>query len=381
MRRARSIAAETQLDGQEGLTGGHDLAGDGHAVSRRSLLKAGAVAAGGIGALSALPGVAGASSRLAGGSRPAAAGGLTGYEGLYACVGILTTASYWIGPKAALQRAEQVYPGVQTLFTGVTSDDDSALVPVIEEVLTKKPRGLMIEPSSPQAVQQVIEKARSQGVPSVTVNCAYLATGAEVGYVGFSRSDQGALVAQTLVPLLKGKKGRVLGQVFSLSAPAMVDVFQGFKSEMHALRPDITVQEVNDQGDVTYGTTLVSELLSSHSDIIGIGGLDTASGQIAANAVKATKRTDVAIVAGAIDEAQTQYWPLIRSGVVKAGVLSSSFEQFWTSMQGLINLNSNVIAGLNWHKYPTVSVVPTNTTLGSFVVDKSNLDSVANINF
>ena len=361
----------------EGTTIGSNARVRGAAISRRSLLKVGAVAAGGIGALGVLPGVAGATVRT-GSAQPNPAG-LSNYKGLYAIVGIYTSASYWIGPKAALVKAESVYPGVKTLFTGIDGGEDSQLVAVIEEVLTKNPLGLMIEPTSPVDVQSVIQLAKRKGIPSVTVNSAYLANGAEVGYVGFSRSDQGALVAQTLVPHLAGKKGTVLGQVFSLSAPAMVDVFAGFKAEMNSLRPDIKVMEVNDAGNISSGTTLVSELLTSHPDVIGIGGLDTASGQIAANAVKATKRTDVKIVAGAIDEAQTQYWPLIRSGVIAAGVLSSSFEQFWVALQMLINLNSRVIDGLDWQKYPTVSVVPVNTNLGSFVVDKSNLDSVQNI--
>lgn len=342
-------------------------------ISRRSLLKAGALAAGGMGALGALPSVAGAAS--------SAAPGLKGYEGLYPIVGIYTTASYWIGPKAALKAAEKVYPGVKTLFTGVTAGDDSALISVVEQVLTKKPRALMLEPSDPVSMQKVIKAAAAKGIPTITVNCKYLPTGAEVGYVGFSRYDQGALVAETLVPFLKGKKGRVLGQVFSLSAPAMVDVFAGFKTKMKSLRPDIVVQEVNDAGDIANGTTLVSELLSSHKDIIGIGGLDTASGQIAANAVKATKRNDVTIIAGAIDEAQTQYWPLIKSGAIKAGVLSSSFEQFWVALQSLVNLNSKVVLGLDWQKYQGLSVVPTQSTLGSFVVDKTNLASVTGIKF
>jgi ribose transport system substrate-binding protein len=342
-------------------------------LSRRSLLKAGALAAGGMGALGALPSVAGAAQ--------AASPGLSGYEGLYAAVGIYTTASYWIGPKAALKKAEQVWPGVKTEFTGVPGGDDSALISVVEQVLTKKPRGLMLEPADPVSMQSVIKAAAKQGIPTITVNCKYLPTGAEVGYVGFSRYDQGAVVAETLVPFLKGKKGRVLGQVFSLSAPAMVDVFAGFKDKMKALRPDITVQEVNDAGDIANGTTLVSELLSSHKDIIGIGGLDTASGQIAANAVKATKRSDVVIIAGAIDEAQTQYWPLIKSGVVKAGVLSSSFLQFWEATQSLVNLNAKVALGLNWQKSQKLSVVPVQSTLGSFVIDNSNLASVTGIKF
>ena len=151
-----------------GTTIGSNARVRGAAISRRSLLKVGAVAAGGIGALGVLPGVAGATVRT-GSAQPNPAG-LSNYKGLYAIVGIYTSASYWIGPKAALVKAESVYPGVKTLFTGIDGGEDSQLVAVIEEVLTKNPLGLMIEPTSPVDVQSVIQLAKRKGIPSVTVN-------------------------------------------------------------------------------------------------------------------------------------------------------------------------------------------------------------------
>ena len=350
----------------------HEASSESSALSRRTLLKAGL--AGGVAAAAA--GIGGGTAAAA---RTPRASGSGNISGLYVAAGILTTASYWEGPKLALQKAQQHYPGVTTQFTGITGLNDADLVTVMEEILPKNPKGLMIEPADPHAVQSFIRKAEAQGVPCLNINSAYLANGAELGYIGFSRQEQGQLVAQLVAKYTKKKSGTAVGVVFDASALAMVDVYQGFKSELHHLRPNMQVIQAVDKADIQYGTTLLTELLTSHKDIVALGGLDTVAGQCAANAVKATGRSDVVVIAGALDEAQNQYWPLIESGVVQSAVLSSSFEQFWVAMQFLINLNSNAIDGINWRRYKNVRVVPKNVDLGSFVIDKSNLSAVKNL--
>jgi ribose transport system substrate-binding protein len=148
---------------------------------------------------------------------------------------------------------------------------------------------------------------------------------------------------------------------------------------MASLRPDLKVIEEVDKADVSYGSTLMAEVLTAHPDIVGVGGLDTTAGQCAANAVESTGRKDVIIIAGALDEAQTQYWPLLKSGVIQACVLSSSFEQFWTAMQFLVNLNTNAIDGINWRANKEFRVVPKNVDLGSFTVTKADVPTLKSI--
>lgn len=341
--------------------------------NRRSLLKGGL-------ATGAMMGLAACGSTSSASSSGASSSSLpASVAGLYVSAGILTTASYWEGPKLALKKAQQAYPGVKTQFTGVTTDNDSDLITVLSELLPKSPKGLMIEPADPRTVQSFIKTAHAQGVPCLTVNSAYLANGQELGYIGFSRQEQGQLVAQEMAKYLSKKGGIVVGIVFDASAVAMIDVYSGFKSEMASLRPDLQVMEAVDKADLQYGTTLVTELLNSHNNIVGLAGLDTVAGQIAANAVKATGRTDVVVIAGALDEAQSQYWPLVESGAVKSAVLSSSFEQFWVAMQFLVNLQSRAIDGIDWQSYKDVRVVPKQVDLGSYVIDKSNIGAVKNL--
>lgn len=344
----------------------------GTALTRRGLMQAGAATGAALGL--AACGGGNTSAVASGGSKSVSSDA----AGLYVAAGILTTASYWEGPKKALQQAQQYYPGVQTEFTGITGLADADLLTVLNEILPKNPKGIMIEPADPTAVQGFIKTAEAQGVPCLTVNSAYLPSGNELGYIGFSRQEQGQLVAQLMAKNVK-KSGLVVGIVFDASAIAMVDVYQGFKTELASLRPDLQVMQAVDKADLQYGTTLVTELLNSHKNIVGLAGLDTVAGQIAANAVKATGRNDVTVIAGALDEAQSQYWPLVESGVVQAAVLSSSFEQFWVAMQFLINLNSKSVDGIDWRKYKDVRVVPKNVDLGSFVIDKSNLAAVQSL--
>lgn len=300
-------------------------------------------------------------------------------NGLYPVVGILTTASYWNGPKAALAFAEKHY-GVKTSFSGTTGVNDADLVTIIEELIPRKPKGLMIEPADPADVQDVIGKAKAAGIPSIIVNAAFFPHGEQIGYVGFSRKEAAALGAEVIAHSVSASTGTVVAMVFSASAVAMVDALQGFKAAMAQLKPNLKILEVVDNADITYGTRIMTETLTSHPDVVAVMGLDTTGGQSAANAVTTLGRKDVTIVAGGLDESQTEYWPLIESGVVRAGILSSSFEQFWVSMQYLVNLNGDVIDGIDWRKYPSVRVVPENTDLGSFVLDKTNISAVDHLN-
>jgi ribose transport system substrate-binding protein len=340
-------------------------------LTRGDLLKRSAVA--GL-ALTAAGGItaAGASAASAGVAAADKA------KDLYVVVGILTTASYWNGPKAALKVAAKKM-GVNTLFTGTTGLNDADIVKIVEQILPRKPKGLMIEPADPHAVQDVIGKARARGIPSMIVNAADVPGGTQVGYLGFSRQSAAALAADVVAKNVKGKGGTVAALVFDASAVAMVDALAGFKAELKKKRPDLKVIEAVDKADAGYATTLCSQLITAHHDLKAIASLDTVGGQAAANAIKAARKKDIVVVAGGLDESQTQYWPLIESGYVTAGILSSSFEQFYVSMQYLTNLNSRVIDGINWQKHPEIRVVPEYTDLGSFVIDKKNLSVVKNL--
>lgn len=353
---------------QQSGSSGETLASSGvsSAVSRRSLLGIGLATGGalGISALTACTGTA-AETPPAGGVNPDAAG-------LYAAVGILTTASYWIGPKAAMKSAEQTF-GLTTSFNGTTGLDDAELVTILDQLIPQKPKGFLIEPADPTAVQDVIKRARAAGIPSLVINSAYLPEGNEVGYIGFSRQEAAALAADVIIEQAPAGAGKVVALIFSASAQAMTDALAGFKAQISKKRPELEVITVVDNADNQYATTLMTQTLNANPDIVGIASLDTVGGQSAANAMKTLGKEDIVLVAGGLDEGQSQYWPLIDSGLVNAGILSSSFEQFYVGLQYLVNLNTNAINGIDWRKNQEIRVVPKNTDLGSFVVTKENL--------
>lgn len=349
-------------------------------LSRRRALQAGLLATGALG-LSTLVGCSskGANAGTTADSAASNAAGATHPDvaGLYAAVGILTTASYWNGPKAALKRAEADF-GITTSFGGTTGLDDADIVSAIQQIIPKKPRGLLIEPADPTAVQDVIKQALAEGIPSLIINSAYLPDGAQVGYIGFSRQEAAALGAQVIADKVKGS-GTVVAMVFDASAQAMTDALAGFKEALATLRPDLEVLEVVDKADMQYATTLMTQTFNSRSDVVAVMSLDTLGGQAAANAAKESGKTDMVIVAGGLDESQSQYWPLIESGAITAGICSSSFEQFYVGLQYLVNLQSQVIDGVDWHKYPDIRVLPKNSDLGSFVITKDNLAAVKDL--
>lgn len=365
----------------DGVAESDSLTSDSSSVSRRRILQAGLLATGALG-LSALAACSGTKADAQTSVRSASGSAAAGVpdpnvEGLYAVVGILTTASYWNGPKAALKRAEADF-GITTSFGGTTGLDDADIVSAVQQIIPKKPKGLLIEPADPTAVQDVIKEALAKGIPSLIVNAAYLPDGAQAGYIGFSRQEAAALGAQVIADKVKGA-GTVVAMVFDASAQAMTDALAGFKEAMAKLKPDLKILEVVDKADMQYATTLMTQTFNSHDDIVAVMSLDTLGGQAAATAAKESGKTDIVIVAGGLDESQSQYWPLIESGAIAAGICSSSFEQFYVGLQYLVNLQSRVIDNIDWQKYPDIRVLPKNTDLGSFVITKDNLAAVKDL--
>lgn len=343
-------------------------------VSRRSLLRIGLATGGAVGIAS----LAACTSTAADAPVATTGDGNTDAAGLYASVGILTTASYWIGPKAAMKSAEQKF-GLTTSFNGTTGLDDAELVTILDQLIPQNPKGFLIEPADPTAVQDVIKRARDAGIPSLIINSGYLPEGNEVGYIGFSRQEAAALAADVIIEQAPAGPGKVVCMIFSASAQAMTDGLAGFKAQIAKKRPELEVITVVDNADNQYATTLMEQTLNANPDIVGVASIDTVGGQSAANAMKTLGKEDIVLVAGGLDEGQAQYWPLIESGIVNAGILSSSFEQFYVGLQFLVNLNTNAINGIDWRKNKEVRVVPKNTDLGSFVVTKDNVGAFKNL--
>ena len=334
-------------------------------VSRRKLLRSAAV---GSTALALGPALA------ATGLVPRALGQSSGEDHSneeYVLVGFIVTIDYWKGPKAGLEAAGRDL-GVKTTFTGPETFDVTAQVDAINQVIGRKPAGLIILPADSLAVQDAIGSAIAAGIPVLTTEQGFVPDGKELGYLGFDRAAAGAKGARYIAEHVTGP-GTIAALVYDASAQAMRDGLKGFQDELAALAPDLKVVVGVDNADPEFGTTVARPMLLANPAIKGFMAIDTTGGPSAARAAREAGRSDLVIVAGGLNEYNSDVWPFIESGEIGAGIVASAFMEQYLAVQYLFNLNRKAIAGIDWRANPEIGVVPRNTEVGSYVVDINNV--------
>ncbi|MCY7417890.1 MAG: substrate-binding domain-containing protein [Chloroflexi bacterium] len=335
-------------------------------VSRRNLLRTAA-----IGGTALALGPALAASGLGSKALGQSASGEDHSNEEYVLVGFVVTIDYWKGPKAGLAAAGRDL-GVKTTFTGPETFDVTAQVDAINQVVARNPAGLIILPADSLAVQDAIGKAIAAGIPVITTEQGFVPDGKELGYLGFDRAAAGARGARYIAERVTGP-GTIAALVDDASAQAMRDGLKGFQDELAVLAPDLKVVVGVDNADPEYGTTVASQLIQANPDLKGFMAIDTSGGPSAARAAKETGRSDLVIVAGGLNEYNSEVWPLIESGEIGAGIVASAFMEQYLAVQYLFNLNRKAIAGLDWRAHPEITVIPRFTDVGNYLVDSSNV--------
>jgi ribose transport system substrate-binding protein len=295
----------------------------------------------------------------------------------YVMVGAALTIDYWKGPRTGFLGAGKDL-GVKTTIVGPSSFDQAAQVDVMNQVIARKPAGIVILPVIPTAVEDVIKKARDAGIPSISMLNGDNPGGSHLGYIGFDRAEAAATGARLIASRVSGA-GTVAALVFNASVPSMIDGLRGFKDELGRLNPALNVVVGVDKADPEYGTTIASQMIQAHPDLKAFMAIDTSGGPSAARALKENGKTGIPVIGGGLGEYSTEAWPLIQSGALTAAICDPSYDEFYLAVQYLFNLNRNV-GGVDWHKHKDIHMaVPRYTNVGTFVVDKSNLDAVINL--
>jgi ABC-type sugar transport system substrate-binding protein len=288
----------------------------------------------------------------------------------YVTVGFILGIDYWKGPRAGLDQAAKLF-NVKTSLVGPDTADQAAQNDIINQVIQTKPSGMIVLPLDPAGVDTAVQAAMEAGIPTMTCLNGYNETGHQIGYVGFDRASAGAMGADLIASQVSGA-GTVAALVFDASVPAMQAGLAGFQDRLKQLNPDLGVVVGVDQADPEVGTTVCGQLIQAHPDLKAFMSIDTSGGPSAARALAEAGRTDVTVIAGGMGDYSTEVWPLIQSGQVFAAICEPSSLDFIQQVNYLYNLNQQV-SGFDWYTNPTIRVVPQYTNMGSFVVDKSNV--------
>lgn len=321
-------------------------------INRRNLLAAGA----GAGLASAF-GVPGLSSKaFAQGS---------GME--YIFLSVVTQVPFWVDHRKALEDVSELLD-VKTTFTGPLDFDTAAQARQLDELIVRRPAGIMIFPGDEAAMAPGINRAVEQGIPvaCLTGDVPGSARSTFFGINGFNAGRAGGeLLAQAI-----GGKGKVILGTFP--APSVLQRVEGYKSIFAEKYPDIEVVDVvNDRADPSYAPTAYAQAILANPDIVGIGGTNGDSGKGAAIAVtEAGRAGEIKIVAM---DRNDDMLPYIEDGTIHGAVAQKSYIEAFLAVQMLHWQNTDGLKVVPDWRAAGINPLPESVDTGIMMITKDNV--------
>ena len=284
----------------------------------------------------------------------------------YVFLGVSVGNPYWVDARLGLEDKAKML-GVKWELRGPTGGDPNQQVKELEQLLARKPAGILIAPAS-NALRPSIDRAIDAGIPVVCIDTdeptskRYTFVGTDNYYAG---KQTGALLAKTI-----GGKG----EVALLMIPGQLNHEERARGckDVLATFPGIKVVKIgNDQALATEAEKVARSILQAYPDLAAFGCVDAAGGEGCAVAVKeAEKVGKVKIIAMDRNETTLEF---IEQGVIEASIAQRTYAMAYLGLQLLYDLNHNNIQIVNNWKEANVIPLPRNIDTGTIVIDKSNV--------
>jgi ribose transport system substrate-binding protein len=269
---------------------------------------------------------------------------------------------FYLTMECGAKAASKIY-NVRLTWQGSPSIDVAPEVATLQAVELRNPAGIILAPFSPTVFIAPVKALMAKGVPVVTVDGS-LAQKVELQNVRTNNTAAGALAAQYLANKLKGKG--TVGVVDSTpSIPVDVDRVNGFRNEMKAKYPHITVLGTQyAESDAGKAATITSALLEAHPNLSGLYVSDAGDAQGAAAAIVAAGDLGKVPIVG-YDATPVEVTDL-QDGVFTALIAQEPYQEGYQAV--------SVLARYIRHQI-TKAQIPYLYGTGAVVVTKGNLNN------
>ena len=338
-------------------------------LSRRDFLKTSALAAGAV----ALAGCSSAATPEASQApiateAPKATTGVEQKDQTYVWLCAVTSVAFWLDGRKGMEAAGKAL-GVKTEFLGPQEYDASQQLKILDDLIGKKPAGIMIFPADVASLNDTMKRALKEDIPILCVNSDVNDPSARYGFVGPNNRGVGQTGGEIAAQLLNGK-----GNVAIMTVPG-IEVHESRKQgylDAFAKYPDIhVVDTVDDKSDPSYGVTVATALIQAHPDLDMIIGTDATAGAAIARALKETNKAgQIKVVA--MDRDQDML-PYVQDGTISATLAQNSVMEEWVAMHYLYWLKNNTIPEFDDWRVANAPQVPKYTDIGVSVVTKDNV--------
>ncbi|MGH6944727.1 MAG: substrate-binding domain-containing protein [Geminicoccaceae bacterium] len=285
----------------------------------------------------------------------------------YVFLSIVTQVPFWVDHRRALEDVGKIL-GVRTSFTGPLDFDTAGQARQLDELVARRPAGLLIFPGDADALRPGIARAVEAGIPVACIIGDVSDSGRSV-YLGISSFEAGQVGGEMLAQAIGGK-GKVLLGTFP--APSVLERVEGYKALFAKKYPDIEVVDVvNDRADPAYAPTAYAQALQAHPDVVGIGGTDGDSGKGAAIAAREAGRAGKLKIV-AMDR-NDDMLPFIEDGTIEGSVAQKSYTEAFLAVHLLHWLNTGLMKVVPDWRAAGINPLPEKITTGVMPITRDNV--------
>lgn len=282
---------------------------------------------------------------------------------------VVTQVPFWADHRAGLEAAAADL-GVKVTFTGPLDFDTAGQARQLDEIIVRKPAGLLIFPGDAAALAPGIDRAIEAGIPVACI-IGDVAGSKRSVFLGISNFDAGRLGGEMLAEAIGGK-GKVLLGTFP--APSTLERVEGYKAVFAEKYPEIEVVDVvNDKADPSYAPTAYAQALLANPDVVGIGGTDGDSGKGAALAV--IEQGKVGVVKIVAMDRNPDMLPYIADGTIHGAVAQKSWLESYLAVHLLDWLGQSKIKIVTDSAAAGINPLPEIVSTGVMRVTKDNVSS------
>lgn len=289
---------------------------------------------------------------------------------VYYLVATNVSLPYWETAIAGF-KAAAAQDNVTAKIAGPDTYDPQGELAEFQKVVAAKPAGILVSVSDAAVMQPGIDAAVSAGIPVITID-SDAAASHRLYFIGTNNLEAGRLGGRRIIAKLGGKGNVVF---FTLAGqPNTEERLKGFK-DAFAMQSGINITEVIDiKGDASVAFDRTQALLAQTGTkkIDAFVCLDSASGKLAADAIKRTGDTSRELVAWDVNPDTLQS---IKDGVIDATIVQKPFTMGYVGLKALDEIFHDPPAQFNKdYSVDAFAPYPVFVDTGTSLVDKSNVD-------
>jgi ABC-type sugar transport system substrate-binding protein len=204
---------------------------------------------------------------------------------------------YWEASRSAVEDKMLEY-GIKAEFLGPEAENAETQQTIFANALIRKPAAILVAPSNPDGITDLINQATNAGIPVFTINTD-APNSSRAFYIGTDNALAGYELGKKFAESIGGK-GSIA--IFHGSFQSIVDGqrVDGFKKAI-AEFPDIQIVETIETvlpADATVAAITPDFVLESHPDLVGIFSVTGASAAEVGTALKTKEKCGLIKVFG-----------------------------------------------------------------------------------